>query len=327
LERVLVVGFGSMGRRHVRTLHAARPDLRIVVVRSHGEGLVPEHALIERTVSTLDEGLDAAAGAAIIASPSPLHSSQAAVLAAAGCGLLIEKPLASTLPMALDLAAQLGRTEVPVLVGYVLNYTLSGRLFSRCVSSGILGTMLHAQVVAGSYLPGWRPGTDYRATVSSRPELGGGVLLEMSHELEYLQRILGPVSQVQAHLHSSRTLGIAVEDTAQALLLGREGLPVSLHLDFNRHRSERSCAVRGTRGELVWDLSAMSVTWTAAGGRTWSRAFPDDYAFMYSAQTAHFLDCVERDVAPIVTLTQGVEVMKLIGALRESDESGCRVWL
>jgi predicted dehydrogenase len=316
-----------MGRRHVRTLHAARPDLQIVAVRTFGSSMVPEQDLVERTVSTIEQGLDNGPRAAILASPAPLHCSQAGLLAEAGCALLIEKPVADTFKAALDLAARVEPSRVPVTVGYVLNYTQSGRLFSRCVSSGLLGTLLHARVEAGSFLPDWRPGTDFRASVSSRPELGGGVLLEMSHEVEYLQRILGPVTQVQARLHSSGTLGIEVEEVAQALLVGKDGLPISLHLDFNRRRSERVCAVRGTRGELVWDLAAMSVTWTAAGGQSWSRSYPDDYTSMYESQAAHFLGCVEQDELPTVTLAQGVEVLKIIDAIRESSKSGSRVTL
>ena len=80
------------------------------------------------------------------------------------------------------------------------------------INSKKIGQILHVQVDCGSYLPDWRKGTDYRESVSAKAELGGGVLLELSHELDYIRWFFGEMISISANIQNSGTLGIDVED-------------------------------------------------------------------------------------------------------------------
>ena len=96
-----------------------------------------------------------------------------------------------------------------------------------------MGEIISLEAHVGSYLPDWRPQKDYKESVSARAELGGGVLLELSHELDYIRWFFGGIDSVIAVLKNSNILGLDVEDGADLILKSSKGLHISLHLDFN----------------------------------------------------------------------------------------------
>ena len=100
------------------------------------------------------------------------------------------------------------------------------------VNSNKLGSFLFSKINCSSYLPDWRPSQDYRRTVSSSSSYGGGVLLELSHEIDYANWFFGPFLKVQAVLKNTGTLEIDVEDIADLVLTNKNGMNVQIHLDF-----------------------------------------------------------------------------------------------
>jgi predicted dehydrogenase len=115
-----------------------------------------------------------------------LHVEQARILIKADVPILIEKPLSVSTAGIDELAALAEGKNVKVLVGYVLRYSHSFQYFQKMIKSRNVGEPLFVRVECGSYLPDWRPGQDYRKSASAKPVLGGGVLLELSHELDYV---------------------------------------------------------------------------------------------------------------------------------------------
>ena len=136
-----------------------------------------------------------------------------------------------------------------------------------------IGQILHISVESGSYLPDWRPKQDYLKSVSARKELGGGVLLELSHELDYIRWLFGPIGSLTAVLHNSDTLGIEVEDGADIILKNTKGLPISVHLDFNSRSSRRRCIARCSEGDITWDAIQKKVNLQLAGSHKKVKSF------------------------------------------------------
>ncbi len=96
--------------------------------------------------------------------------------------------------------------------------------------------------------------------------MGGGVLLELSHEIDYANWFFGPFVSVKAFLQYSGILDIEVEDSAEIVLINKSGLPVSIHLDFYSKVPKRFCTVKTACGELTWDSLAQSVGFTNEKG-------------------------------------------------------------
>lgn len=319
MESIAIVGLGSIGRRHLRLLKELRPDLRVTLVRSGMGGSCPEEALADCVVPSIEQALEHGIQAAVVSSPAPLHVAQALVVMTAGVPVLIEKPLSHELSGIAPLEDAAKRHRGAVLIGYVLRHAPAAQRFHQMLEDGRLGAPLFARIECGSYLPDWRPGQDYRTASSATPELGGGVLLELSHELDYANWFFGPFCSVQAVVGNSGTLGIEVEDRAVIALNAGDGLPVSIHLDFCRRHPARACVVEGARGSLCWDALLNTVVWHPADGEPEMFQFSSDRDAMYRTQLLHFLSCAESGDTPKVTLHDGIAALRLVEAIRASD--------
>jgi predicted dehydrogenase len=203
---------------------------------------------------SLQDALVFAPSAAIVAGPASIHLEVAMALAAAGIALLVEKPLAHTSAGLDALLAACARADIPLMVGYNLRFLPSLVECKRLLDTGAIGRVLGVRAEVGQYLPDWRPGTRYQENVSARQELGGGALLELSHEIDYLYWMFGMPARVSARGGRYSELEIDVEDMAE-LCLEYEGPArlVNIHLDFLQRSPARSCKFIGDQGTLVWN--------------------------------------------------------------------------
>ena len=253
INKLGIIGLGSIGKRHLRLLKEIRPDIEVIVLRSGRGKSCKEEKLATKIVKSIDLIIAEGIQAAIISSPATLHMKQALVLAKAGVHLLIEKPLSDSLEGTNQLLKILSDNNLVSMVGYVLRYDPGAIKFKKLIDDNSIGSILHARIECGSYLPEWRPGLDYKKSVSAKSELGGGVLLELSHELDYLHWFFGKPKDVQALVRNTGSLDIDVEDQVDLLLTSSEGYCISVQIDFNRRHIERKCKLLTTEGEITWD--------------------------------------------------------------------------
>jgi predicted dehydrogenase len=327
LKRVALVGLGSIGRRHLRLLKALRPDVEVVLVRSGRGRRWPEESLSKEFVNSIDEAIARGIDAAIISSPAPYHVKQAIQFIKEGIPLLIEKPLSHNMDDIQELKDASDRILIPILVGYVLRHSTDLRYFGDMLSKSAVGRMIGVTIDCRSYLPNWRPEQDYRMTASAREDLGGGALLELSHELDYANWLFGPFKSVEATLLNSGILDIDVEDTADLTLTSKSGLKISMHLDFCRSDAIRQCTLEGSEGRLSWDGIEHSVRLQRESGETGFWAFTFERDAMFREQLKHFLSCIEDGDLSKVNLDDGIAVMTLIEAARRSSRENAVVYL
>ena len=327
LNCLAIVGLGSIGRRHLRLISEIRPDIEIIVVRSGHGGECDEESMATKTVYSIGDAIKEGIQAAIVSSPATLHLKQSLELAKNGIHLLIEKPISHTSDRVKELLKIVNENRITTMVGYVLRYDLGAIKFKNWLDNKIKGKILHARIECGSYLPDWRPDQDYRKTVSALSELGGGVLLELSHEVDYLYWFFGKPKDVQAQIRNSGTLDINVEDQVDLLVTSEQGYCISVQIDFNRRHVERKCKVLTTEGELIWDAVKQNVTWKGVNKEQFKYEYNNERNSIYRKQLEVFFDCIENDNDPIVTVKDGFNVISLIDAVRNSSEKGIKVSL
>jgi len=170
-KRILITGFGSIGQRHLRIIRESLPDAEIGIFRHHLTKVIPDGA--DNLYTSLSEAMAFRPQLAVIANPAPFHLQTASALAATGCHVLIEKPLAADTKGVINFIQRLGHVRIVCLVGYNLRYLPSLMEFRRLLQEGVIGQVLSVRSEVGQYLPDWRPGIDYRQGVSARRELGG----------------------------------------------------------------------------------------------------------------------------------------------------------
>jgi predicted dehydrogenase len=325
--RALVVGLGSIGRRHLGNLRQVAPDAEITLLRHDRSVPTPEDAakLADRIVYRLEDALEERLDCAVIASPAPFHVALATALAERGVHLLVEKPLSHRLDGVDALIDTCRRRGCVLLVGYVLRYHPSLRAAHEAIRRGAVGRVLSLRAEVGQYLPDWRPASDYRQTVSARRDLGGGALLELSHEIDYARWLAGEVTSVFAYTAHASDLEIDVEDLAEIVLRFSGGAIGSIHVDMVQACQTRSCRVIGTEGTLVCDVVAGQVRLYTRQTKQWADLLPRAAPAgndLYLTQMRHFLDCAAGRAEPRVTGEDGKRALQIALAARDSAECG-----
>ena len=301
------------------------PGMRVAVLRHGGcdDVIDPE---VDLCFTSLADALGFRPQAAVIANPSSHHLQTATALAGAGVHLLVEKPISNSVHGVAGLIEDCRSRGLTLMTGYNLRFLLSLRRFRELVEQRRIGRVLSARAEVGQFLPSWRPGSDYRRTVSANAALGGGILLEASHEIDYLRWLFGEVEWVSAVLLKQSRLEIDVEDTAH-LLLGfaqeDNATPVTaaLSMDFIRHDTTRSCTAIGETGSLRWNALAGTVEIYEQGADAWECLFahPTQRDDSYLAEWRHFLECIDHGDAPLVSGCDGLAVLRIIEAARLSS--------
>lgn len=322
--KVLIVGLGSIGRRHLAAVHHVCPDAELVVLRRSGgvDGVaVPGVGVVHDMAGALAFGPDVA----IVAGPASHHVETAAILARAGVHLLVEKTLSNRLDGIDELLSVAATGNLVLQVGYCLRFDAALGALKQALDDGRIGRILGLQAEVGQYLPDWRPDRDYRDTVSVRAELGGGALLELSHEIDVAGWLAGDIVSVAAVMGRRSDLDMDVEDTADLLVGFAGGAVGNLHLDMVQRTPVRTCKVVGAEGTLVWDGIARTTLLyetESAEADILSAAGKFDSDIMYHEQFRDFLICVETGARPRVTGEDGKRVVEIVEAARRSAKQG-----
>lgn len=264
--RGLIVGLGSIGKRHLANFRNLRPDDDIAVLRRHDDGEAVRIGA-DGCLTSLAEAIAYQPDWAVIASPATYHVVTAVPLARSGVKLFVEKPLAGTIDQARRIVDACRIHNQLLMTGYNLRFHPCLETMRVAIESRRIGRLKHIQASVGQYLPDWRPSQDYRCSVSAKRELGGGALRELSHELDYVQMLAGPMNVQDALIENRGDLEIDVEDWVDLSLVGvssEHSGPVTahVHLDFLSRQAHRFCHVVGSHGELHWDAISQRLVLT-----------------------------------------------------------------
>ena len=325
IERLLIVGFGSIGKRHLRIAESVLPQADIRIMRH--KPCERDYICSYKCINDLNQLLEYKPQAAIISNPAPFHLEISIKLVEIGCHLLIEKPLSNISKGVESLIHLALKKNIKVHVGYNLRFNRSLIKYRKYIHAGKIGRILSVRCEVGQYLPSWRPGSDYRNGVSAREELGGGVLLELSHEIDYLRWIFGEVSHISANLDTQSSLEIDVEDLAYLQMkffptLFGNGITATLCMDFFRHDTSRICLAIGEYGTLRWDgINGKVDCWTDSD-KEWHELFEYTQGRdeTYYDEWESFISSICSDGKPQVTIEDGLAVINIVQAARLSNK-------
>ncbi len=336
--KILFVGLGGAGQRHLRILsQILKVDAQLLAYRTralphiitksfeidNSQTLEEKYKL--KSFFDLDLAINEKPDIAIISNPTSNHASIAMKLAQANCNLFVEKPLSHNLENISSLLSISKQKSLITYVGYQMRFHPCIRFMHEKLKSGALGKIISANSQVFSYLPLWHPYEDYKKLYAAKEDLGGGVVLTESHELDYAYWFFGMPQKIFASGGTYGDLDIDSEDTASIILQYKSPTPfdVSIQMSFAQNPPSRSCHVNGTKGSLVWDGSN-KVKYFDSEKNCWSEEVFDGFERdqMFIDQLKHFLMAVEKNQKPLIDFQEGVASLSLALLIKESIKTG-----
>ena len=309
--KVLVAGCGSIGRRHISTLIDSDRIEQIAIYTQNKdclEGLNDKGKVL--SVNAIDH---VNADFAVIANDTHRHIDTALQLADRGIHLFIEKPLSHNLDNIDALKERADQKGVKIYIGYNLRFLGILQQIRTLLRETALGDLYFGRIEVGQYLPQWRKGTDYRKSYSASNERGGGVALDLSHEIDYMRYLFGDPVSWKVMRSRTGTLEMDAEDMFEGMYLYQNGSICSVHMDCLQKKPNRCIRIEGSRGTLFCDIIGKKMTVVSDGAE---QIINDEGLFdvnrTYRDEMAHFMDVVENRCDPAVTLDDGTAVLRLI---------------
>jgi predicted dehydrogenase len=319
--RFLVLGCGSIGSRHIdNLLGLGAGEVLAFDVRPDRAETTRQRFGVE-TFTNLRAALDRQPRAVLVTAPTSLHVPLARQAAECGCHLFIEKPLSDSWDGVDELQELVRERRLVTLVGCNMRFHPGLRAIKALVREGAIGRVLAGRAEAGQYLPDWHPWEDYRQGYSARRDLGGGIILDAIHEIDYVRWLLGPVAAVSCFAGKFSSLAIQTEDTAALLLRFAGGAIGEVHLDYVQRVYSKTCHLIGEEGTIRWDFTAGEVRTYRAATRAWG-ATPNPVGWqvnqMYVDEMTHYLACLAGTDQPEQDVFEGARVLRVALAAKEA---------
>ena len=325
-RRILMIGTGSAGRRLLHNLsllgqtdfHAFRSRTGVSTATVGGVEVCNHYDLNEALAEQPD--------VVVIANPTSLHVPVALAAAEQGCHLFMEKPVSNSLDGIDRLLATVRRKKLVAAVGYNLRFHPALQALRQMLQQREIGDVLSVRAWVGQYLPDWHPDEDYRSSYVSKSDLGGGVILTLSHELDCLFWLFGDVAEVTAVTARAKNLQMETEGLAEITLSFSSGPIAHVHLDCIQRTPQRGLELIGAEGTILLNLldSTILVSRPSCDHKQLieiPRLAPNQ---MYLDEMADFLAAVDGCQQPRVPLEDGVAVLKIALAAHRAAETGIR---
>lgn len=339
--KFLVVGCGSIGKRHIRNLISLNHEVIGFDISSEAREEAGKKISIP-TFSDFDAALEEKLNAVFICNPNSEHIPSAIKVAQKGLHLFIEKPLSHDLN-GVDKFIEIAKEKrLVTFIGFNMRFNASLIKIKKLLDEEKIGKIISSRVHFGSYLPYRHPSRDYRGDYGAKKSLGGGVILDAIHQIDYIQWFLGEVEEVFCYSGKMSNFEIDVEDNAEILLKFKSGAVASLHLDYIQRPYQNKCELIGENGTIQWEISLQydvqnniyssrsekikhynikTGKWQIIKGDD----TPDD---AYIREIEYFINCIKRKEKPIVDGEYGKRVLEVALAAKKSSEihNIVRVW-
>lgn len=316
-----------MGQKHIRNLKSLGME-NVSVCDTNASNL--SKVTTEYNVKGYNDFTEAIGAsspdAVLICTPPYLHVSQAFNAIKYGAHVFVEKPISNSTDGIFDLISEARQRNRIIQVGYNFRFQKGLIKMKELLDDGQIGKVLWARAEYGQYLPDWRPEQDYRNTYTAKKSQGGGILLDASHEIDYMLWLLGEIDTLHCIAGTISDLEVDVEDTASINLRFKSGSIGEIHLDFVQRAFSRTCKIVGTKGTLIWAALEPSLKWFNIDLNSWQDInVESELNDKYRDEIEAFLCCVNDSLEPVNDATSGLRTLNVVLACQESASTGLAI--
>lgn len=275
--------------------------------------------------SSLTKALSENPDVTFITNPTSLHIPVAIKAAESGSHLFIEKPISDSMEGVQKLQRIISKKKLTACIGFNMRFCPILIAIEKALKQKEIGDVISIRAEVGQYLPEWHPSEDYSHNYSALKELGGGVILDLIHEMDYVRWLAGEeINQVFCDGGKYSKLKIETEDIAEILLRTKKSI-LSVHVDYLQYPMVRRCSIIGTTGKIEADLINNS-------GRIYDHfgSFVDlslnsyfEPNFSYIDEISYFFYCIKHKIKyPIIGIDEGIIALKIALAAKKSMNTG-----
>lgn len=330
--KILMIGLGSIGQRHLRNIRRLYGDsaeilayrVRRLKMTFSDTMQIRENVDLEKeynlkVFTDLQQALNEKPDAAFICNVTGAHIPCALEAAKAGCHLFLEKPISNTMDGVDELVKIAKEKNLKVFVGFQNRYNPALRAAKKYISEGLIGSIISVHSEVGEKLTTMHTYENYKATYMARNDLGGGVILnQMIHEIDYLRFLFGDMELISAvGSVGEKGLGIDVDDCCNAILKTGD-IPISLHGDFYQYPPNRFVKIVGSKGKIISDIIANTVTLCVENDVKTTEFKDFTRNDMFIDELKAFMNCIETDSEPEITLDDGIASLKIALAAKSA---------
>lgn len=309
----LVLGCGSIGKRHIQNLVKFDKVKRVFVYTKSKDcfnALDNSSGKIEllKSINAIIPDF------ALICNETHKHLGNAISLAKRGINIFVEKPLSRSLNNILELKRIVERKKIKFAVGYNLRFLGAIKFVRERLVAKDIGDLYFARIEVGQYLPDWRKSVDYRKSYSARRKKGGGVQLDLSHEIDYMRYFFG--DPVAWKVIKTRVSGLEIDsdDIFEGVYRYRNNFICSVHMDYLQAQKKRQIRIVGSQGVITCDLVKMEIRIEKRGKKVCvindKKYF--DINNTYSDELKDFIAAIKFGSRPRCGIEDGIKVLKLI---------------
>lgn len=318
--KILIIGGGSIGQRHLRNLKKIGiKEIGVVEINKKKIEDIAEKYRVE-TYKELKNALKEKWDAIFICTPPATHTKIAIIAIKKETPIFIEKPLSNNLRNIKFLIKTIKINKVPAMVGYNLNFHPQLREIKKILKKKLLGKIWGTRAEFGQYLPDWHPWEDYRSGYSAQKRLGGGIILDDIHEIDYLYHLFGKIKKISALAEKISNLKIDTEDYAELTLWFKNGILGEIHMDYLQRIPVRNLKIIGEKGTLIWDIRESELRYFLIKNKKWHSKKIKNFDFnqTYLKEIKYFLSCIRNHTKPQPDLNRGYEALKIALAAKKS---------
>lgn len=300
---ILLVGLGSISKRHLKAIYNNINQPKIYALRSGVSTEVVEGVINIDDITKIKEKINFV----LICNPSNIHAETIIKVSSLNVPLFVEKPILCDLKFVDEIHSIIKKDKILIYVGCNLRFHPS-LLYIKSYLKKTISKINEVNIYCGSYLPNWRPNKDYRKLYSSKNELGGGVHLDLIHEIDYCVWLFGyPISIISTKSKRSN-LEIDSFDSAN-YLFNYNYFTASINLNYYRIDSKREIEILFEDHTIKIDLIKNCVIDLTNNKILFNSNF--DIQETYDKQMEFFLNCLKQDRILMNDFNESVEVLKI----------------
>lgn len=323
--RIAILGNGSIGKRHTRNLIGLGYDDLICMdpspeVREQIRELFPNAMQFDNAESVFSEGKP---DVVFVCSPPQHHVPQLNMALDHGCHVFVEKPFSHNTDGVAEALKKADDKNLKVMTAFNMRHVAPLRTMKKWVDEGRIGRVLSCRIALSSYMPNWHPWEDYREGFMAFKKSGGGALFDYVHGIDIAQWYAGKIKSLSS---IQKTTSLEMETDDMAVLIGttENGTVLDLYFDFVDHLSRRRIEMIGTKGTVLWELTAQH-TLTLFNSETGEKTviesrFDWDSCYVELAKT--FFEALEKDLPIECDGWNGLNTQEVLAMAIESNEQG-----